>query len=68
MLLGSLSDGANYAKFGSVGVGSETMTCADCGKPLEDCACETDNPRPGRITVLYQRDLCEKCYEKRVKK
>ena len=44
------------------------MTCADCGKPLEDCVCETDNPRPGRITVRYQDKLCLRCYRKRVKK
>lgn len=30
------------------------MTCADCGKPLDGQVCETDNPRPGRITVSYQ--------------
>ena len=43
------------------------MTCADCGKPLEECVCETDNPRSGRITVSYQGRLCPKCYERRVK-
>jgi len=41
------------------------MTCADCGKPLDGQVCETDNPRPGRITVRYQGRLCEKCYRKR---
>ena len=41
------------------------MTCADCGKPLAGQVCETDNPRPGRITVRYQGRLSEKCYRKR---
>lgn len=43
------------------------MTCPDCGKPLDGCTCETDNPRPGRKTVKYQGDLCARCYEKRIK-
>jgi len=44
------------------------MNCPDCRKPLGDCVCETDNPRPGRITVKYQGELCPRCYKKRVKK
>ena len=44
------------------------MSCADRGKPLEDCVCETDNPRPGRITVKYQNKLCLRCYRGRVKR
>jgi len=41
------------------------MTCADCGKLLDGQVCETDNPRPGRITVRYQGNLCPRCYQKR---
>jgi len=44
------------------------MTCADCGKPLDGQVCETDNPRPGRITVSYQGELCPRCFGKRTRK
>ena len=43
------------------------MKCADCGEPLDGQVCETDNPRPGRITVSYQGELCIKCYLRRTK-